>query len=435
MIQEQISEKMLKLMKDTAFVLANSADDFAKKLLAMLGEHILKEQNKKMLEGDGEIAVAKMMEAVRNGENVKTIVIPDEEIESLKSYLKECKALFAITDLKQDDAKMLMFLERDTKKVKDALTLLKSERGLITEIHPDLFLKHNEKKAVSNAKLNNVEIELFRHHAKSTKLPFAIADSNGSRTVLYNTENQKLVNDILAKVAWDLTGERGPQVRQQIEYRLEGKKEVNIAIEDAQREYYIVNSISPKNYIKITPQDFTYYKNNKEITSMKRTDPDFKEAVYTKLEGLVEPVVLKREEFNTIPSKLRDNIEKKTNIYPVGYTAVEEIERKFKETRAQEIAEMKKSLDNGYQLENASDYDNPSVSFSEFLENEIVNDGHDREHAEAAKQYMDGIECYDLNNKVNSKQLDKKIKKASDIREQQQNAKEQEEQSRDDYSK
>ena len=40
----------------------------------------------------------------------------------------------------------------------------------------------------------------------------------------------------------DLTGEHGPLVRQQLEYRIKGRQQVNIAIEDAEKEYYIVNS-------------------------------------------------------------------------------------------------------------------------------------------------------------------------------------------------
>ena len=56
-----------------------------------------------------------------------------------------------------------------------------------------------------------------------------------------------------------------PLVRQQIEYKIKGRKEVNIALSDAEREFSIIDRKNPNNYLVATADDIVYYKNNKGV--------------------------------------------------------------------------------------------------------------------------------------------------------------------------
>lgn len=47
------------------------------------------------------------------------------------------------------------------------------------------------------------------------------------------------------------------------------------------------------------------------------------EATYQKLEGLTEPVILTKNEFELNPDERQKVLESKTNVYPTGYSALD----------------------------------------------------------------------------------------------------------------
>lgn len=367
-IQEDVVRNLRNLSKELSTMLLGKTDELTSKLLLLIYNNIQKD---KTLNSSGEKAIGEMLAAVQKGEKLKNIVVPDEDVESLKPFLNKCGALYAIVDMKKDDAKMVIFLEKHSEKIQDALTLLSADRGLVNEVAPELFLKNTTDKEIGIASLDKTELELFRHHAKASGLVFGATVIDDKVKLLYTLEDKDKFYNILAKVSWDLTGEKGPLIRQQIEYRLKGRKEVNIAIEQAEKEYYIVSGNSPKNYVKITSQDYSYYKNNKEVTTISRTEPDCREAVFTKVQSLSEPVVLTKEEFEMDDKERQALIDSKTNVYPLGYSAFDEIEKKYKE--------------------NDKTIDIAAISFSEFIKETIETNGIDKAHAEAAQEYSDNI--------------------------------------------
>lgn len=367
-IQEDVVRNLRNLSKELSTMLLGKTDELTSKLLLLIYNNIQKD---KTLNSSGEKAIGEMLAAVQKGEKLKNIVVPDEDVESLKPFLNKCGALYAIVDMKKDDAKMVIFLEKHSEKIQDALTLLSADRGLVNEVAPELFLKNTTDKEIGIASLDKTELELFRHHAKASGLVFGATVIDDKVKLLYTLEDKDKFYNILAKVSWDLTGEKGPLIRQQIEYRLKGRKEVNIAIEQAEKEYYIVSGNSPKNYVKITSQDYSYYKNNKEVTTISRTEPDCREAVFTKVQSLSEPVVLTKEEFEMDDKERQALIDSKTNVYPLGYSAFDEIEKKYKE--------------------NDKTIDIAAISFSQFIKETIETNGIDKEHAEAAQEYSDNI--------------------------------------------
>lgn len=320
MIEEQVTSQMTNLGLKSAKIVAETSEDVIKALLLLLNQAIQRDKDNKLLKGDGEISFKKMFSLVEKGEQLKNLVIPDEDIEAFKVHMKNNGVLYAVNDLKKDDGKLVFYLKRDDKNMEDAVTIYQASKGLINEINPTLFLKNNTEKEVGVIKnLDEVELELFRYHANKNKLTFATIIKEGTIKVLFRESDISKVNETLKGISYDMSEEREPLVRKQVEYKISGRQQINLAINEAEKEYYIVSSKNPKNYVKLTDLDYTYYKNDKPISSLNREEVEFGNAVYEKIKGLVDPVCLTKEEFELSTRQKETIIANKTNLYPAGY--------------------------------------------------------------------------------------------------------------------
>ena len=388
-INSTVSQNMQNISLSAAKATAKTVSDVNKILLSLLLALAQKQKEEKLLNGSGEVSLKKIYEAVNKGETLKSVCVSDEDYDLFKKHLTKQGVLFATTDFNKDDSKMILFLSKDDYKVKNAISLMQSERGLITELTPELFCKtiSDNKEQMSVLKnIDKVELELFRHYALNNKLVFATVNNSENIKILFNKKDLEKVNDILKKISVDLTSSHAEMIREQIEYKLAGRQQINIAFEDVEKEFYVVDAKNPRNYLHINPEGMVYVKNGKEVTKVSRDRHDFLEQCYAKINSFSEPVLLTPEEFNLpIPQK-KKTIEHKTAIFPNEYDLVKQ-EMEKKQLRAWEIKDEKLSLDNGYQLENSSDINNPDVSYSEFLGNEIVNDQHDQEELKYAEKF------------------------------------------------
>lgn len=388
-INSTVSQNMQNISLSAAKATAKTVSDVNKILLSLLLALAQKQKEEKLLNGSGEVSLKKIYEAVNKGETLKSVCVSDDDYDLFKKHLTKQGVLFATTDFNKDDSKMILFLSKDDYKVKNAISLMKSERGLITELTPELFCKtiSDNKEQMSVLKnIDKVELELFRHYALNNKLVFATVNNSENIKILFNKKDLEKVNDILKKISVDLTSSHAEMIREQIEYKLAGRQQINIAFEDVEKEFYVVDAKNPRNYLHINPEGMVYVKNGKEVTKVSRDRHDFLEQCYAKINSFSEPVLLTPEEFNLpIPQK-KKTIEHKTAIFPNEYDLVKQ-EMEKKQLRAWEIKDEKLSLDNGYQLENSSDINNPDVSYSEFLGNEIVNDQHDQEELKYAEKF------------------------------------------------
>lgn len=388
-INSTVSQNMQNISLSAAKATAKTVSDVNKILLSLLLALAQKQKEEKLLNGSGEVSLKKIYEAVNKGETLKSVCVSDEDYDLFKKHLTKQGVLFATTDFNKDDSKMILFLSKDDYKVKNAISLMQSERGLITELTPELFCKtiSDNKEQMSVLKnIDKVELELFRHYALNNKLVFATVNNSENIKILFNKKDLEKVNDILKKISVDLTSSHTEMIREQIEYKLAGRQQINIAFEDVEKEFYVVDAKNPRNYLHINTEGMVYVKNGKEVAKVSRDRHDFLEQCYAKINSFSEPVLLTPEEFNLpIPQK-KKTIEHKTAIFPNEYDLVKQ-EMEKKQLRAWEIKDEKLSLDNGYQLENSSDINNPDVSYSEFLGNEIVNDQHDQEELKYAEKF------------------------------------------------
>lgn len=397
-INNTVNQNMQNITLATAKAAAKTASDINKLLLSLLLALAQKQKNEKMLNGSGEISLKKMYEAVNKGETLKSVCVSDEDYELFKKHLIKQDVLFATTDFNKDDSKMILFLSKDNTNVKNAIASMKAERGLISELPADLLCKNitDGKSQMSVLKnIDKVELELFRHYAQNNKLVFATVPNDDNIKILFEKNNTHKVTEILKKIAVDLTSPHADLIRKQIEYKLSGRQQINLSFEDVKKEFYVVDAKNHRNYLHITPDGMSYIKNGKEITNISRDRHDFLDQCYAKINTLSEPVLLTPQEFNLSIQEKQKLLEHKTSIFP-DYDLIrkemEKIKQKQQELRAWEIKDEKLSLDNGNQPVNSSDINNSDIPYSDFLENEIINDKHDQEELE----YLEKFEIRDV---------------------------------------
>jgi len=388
-----VSERMENIAIKTTSATTKALLSLSKSLLEVLMSIASKEASKRK---DGEIGetsidrLKQLQKGVEGGVPLGKVSVADEDYELFKKHLEKQGVLFAAYDLMNDNTKMIIYLESEAEKVQNAIISMQAERGLVSEIDPSLMIRNAEIDKSELRLFNNldpVELELFKHYAAESKLTFSVVQNGDKARVIFNKADITKALDVLSNVTWALTSEYGERIREQVEYRLAGKQERNIPFEDAQKEIYIVDSRNPANYFHVTSEKMTYYKYNKEVSSIERDRHDFREQYFSKINSLAEPVVLTPDEFSLSNKEKMRIIEKKTAVLPTDYDYLK-MQEDAKERRRWEIRDNKYSLDNSYQLENSSDMENPDVSYSEFLANEVVNDQHEtEEHNRASIEY------------------------------------------------
>ena len=322
MIEENVYNKINKIISSMLEATGNVSEAFLQVLIAIRNNQKENSLFKKMPDG----ALKEIYKKVKQGDNLMVINVPDEDSAAFDKILKKNGVLYDMSDLSTSDTKIVLFTESQEEKIKESIKMLYAEKGLLSEMDLNSFLSFSKNDKLSFlTNIDDVEIEILRHYTRSNPIAYTIThDDNNNAIIVFRTEDIENVKNALDKISQDLTSEQGPLIREQIEFRLKGKQEVNIALEEAERESYIVDKQNPKNYIAITADDYTYYKNNKNIESIPRTDKNIPEAVYTRIEALTEPVVLTKDEFFLSDREKLEVLKQKTAVYPTGYSAMTE---------------------------------------------------------------------------------------------------------------
>ena len=415
-IQEDVSKNMSEILLRISNILSQKVDSFTSWVLINLANNIEKEKIKGLETASGEAKIDKLLKGVENGHSLKNINIPDEDLESFKPFMKRTGVLWATVDLGNDDSKMICFLDNDIENMETAMKLFQADKGLITELQPSEFVLGKENKDVSLTEISPVELELFRHYAKTSGAIFAVVPNGENYQIMYEPNEKRKVAEALAKSSWDLTGEYGPLIREQMEIRIAGRQAINIAMADAEKEYYIISGRNPSNFIHVTPKDFRYYKNGKQISFNEKEAESDMVALKTRIAGLSQPIVLSKEEYEL--GNIEEIVKNQTALFPAGYNTYDEILTAHKELEKSSLKEKKFYLDNVDQSEVTSSFDNQYVSFSEFFSLESVNDENDKEHMQKVLAKLDTYKTVDTIAPRNGN-LDKLLAEASKIVERQ----------------
>lgn len=256
--------------------------------------------NRQKENGEPTGITAQMLLREQQGEKIHTMLVPDEEAAELSQLLEKHNVLFNPIEVPDDDSKVYMYMSGDTEKVADVMMLLQAERGIVSEINPSLFLENYAQEEVGTISgLDRTDLELFRGYAKQNGLVFSsvVLDGPGKYLVLYDPKDREEVQRSMGSTLWALSGKEGRQLRERYALFLKNKQEVKQALNDSTKELYIVDGKSPENYIRLSPKEFAYCKNFKTISSVSRNNPEFLARGLRVLDGLEQPILLTREEF------------------------------------------------------------------------------------------------------------------------------------------
>ena len=327
-----------------------------------------------------------------------TMKIADVDNKDFEKLLRKEGMVFSALDSTTDDYTVYVFFRKDAEKVQSAYKALMAQRGKIHELQPEMFINTMEpEKLTVLENVDPVQAELFRYFAKEHGLVFTHLPENEKRSgqILYQPKDADKARKVLLSVGWALTCEDGAKIRQQVQRYLKGRNAINRAIEDGEKELYILSNVNPGHAVRITSQEMALYKNGKVIDTMDRAAPDFYTRCMASCMAIPNAVVLTGEEFND-PSITPETLQKMPtmDLFPPDTVEVTEdgyvnnlydgFDPVREQTRINELyhlVSMKMSLDN----EGNAGWGtfNSSVSFSEFAGYEHYRDNEEREGREA----------------------------------------------------
>lgn len=325
-ITEDVSEKLLRFFLQTGSRTAESAASITASLLELAQKTHADQKDKLIMQNGGELKVQDFLKLIKSKDDLRMVNIPDEDVERFKDILTKRGVPFC-TMSTNDDVTTFVYHIKDEEKVIEGETVLTAEAGLIAELTPSIFAKEYEYEDIEVVRnLDPVEVELFRHYAKKEQVVFTVFQDKDAKTgelmmaVAFLPSAQEKVKNVLHDISSDLAGEQGEIIREQIEYRIEGRQQIGIAITDAEQETFIINKNEPSTFIKIDIETdkFQYYKRNHLISEWDRNDTD---KTFGLVNGFSEAVVLNRDDFNS--DRLQDIIREQTAIFPDEYSVAD----------------------------------------------------------------------------------------------------------------
>ena len=362
---------------DTGTTLVKGAGVLTRQSLEKLTKQSKKNKEMEMLSKiEGEVSALQLNEFAKHlGLASSTVRVATSDVKDYETLLRQNGVMYAKADVKDDDAKLFIFLTQDQDKIQNVYEVLNANRGRLTEVKPDLYIKNLAPENVRVVDgLDPVEMELFRQYARYEGLLFTALQRQDKYALVYSAEDEKKARNALLHVSWDLTGYNGARNREQVMYRLMGRSAAMISAEEGRRELYIVSRENPGNFVEITSEDYAVYKNNKKVSSVARGTPDFFTRCMAAIDGIASAVVLDEQAFHhgMTPEELEGY--HTLDLHARDYDMLLEMNE---QNSLINLAIMKSGLDDEH---NATwGLSDPSVSYSDFASYEYIMDDEERE--------------------------------------------------------
>lgn len=268
-------------------------------LIQQMREAQREKDEKKYQEKSG---LMELEEMKKRDKRLSQFTVPDEDIEHLKVLMKQQGVRYYIFDIQNDDGKIVYFPESQRELVKQAISIQSAERGLMNEVNSQAFLqahKGEEFSVIGN--LDEVDLELLRHHARKTDVVFATVGHDEKYKILTDTRNREKLERILS----EYVGKESvvSEIREQVRARIDEQKKIRASIDDPDREVYILSASNPTVYLHLSPEEFEYCKGGNQVCSVDRTEFEFRDMALTKLEAITEPVLMTKEEYDSFLEK------------------------------------------------------------------------------------------------------------------------------------
>lgn len=388
---DDIAEKLAGLLLDQTARAANFTYDtgaamvrgvgvLTKKQLEKIFEDLNKSDELRKIRGtSGEIPLVQMKEFTeRLAMQTSCCRVADSDVEEYEELLRANKVLYAKADDRKDNCKIFFVLKDDAARLADIEEAINARRGTMSYVKPEIYFRDIAPKNLQLVQgLDLVEHELFQYYARKAGLLYSEIQDQDKYTIAFAASDAQKARKALLHVGWDLTGQGGARVRQQVEYRLKGRSAMQISAMEGKREMYIASQRDPSHYVHITAMDCVIYKGANPVGSVERSDPDFYNKCMTMVGELDSPILFEPGTFN--PELTREEVAHYHNLdlHPRDYDTMVEMVR---QNELINLVAMKTSKDDEH---NATwGLWDPSVSYSEFCGDEYIMDQEEREARE-----------------------------------------------------
>lgn len=330
-------------------------------------------------------------ECEKEGSSAIKITVDKSSLPELKKWLDKQNLLYAACTPKKDNSSLdesesagkgasqlttIFFMEKDAKKVENALAIHAYQNKLINTLPPEaFFLLYDKKKDISVVDgLDYNELNVFRELAKEQGLGYTemenVVSKDGSAgktsapgtyKVVCGRENADTLMAIMRMVSWTMTGPHANDVKEKIKERFSLKEELEKIISDGVRPgtltfidgssnqvavenaKYIVNAMSPYQYIKVTAKGFHRYKGGSDAEFVAKTDPDYEEKLEDALSEYPDAVIfdaLEWEKDGLGKSNLRqEGVKKKLSVFPPNHS-LEKDEKEIRKAQKKRLEKM-----------------------------------------------------------------------------------------------
>lgn len=311
-------------------------------------------------DGVGEASFATLCKAIdkKHGEQLAYCEVPKDVYEDMaKTGILQNGALrtYSAMSSTHSDNIIIFYGSKDQEGMNSILDAMDSMYGKRSEVSKDSFEILSEDRDLYV--LDGVRPEdamLLSHLTENHEeysvepFPFTVVQQPGKDkySVVCLDEDKGKLAAAVGLVAATYTSEQGSRVLQQVQYKIKGKQERNIDIDNARKHQVIMDREFPQNHFVVTASDYKFYKNNKEVESISRKGP--LNRVYDIIEGMSAPVVIDERRYEQLSTS--ETMEALHNEgKPITLTSDRDIEIDIKQSlaqmeREQEVKEYMKGM-------------------------------------------------------------------------------------------
>ena len=138
-IDESVASQFKQLLMQMSKGVGSAVGDLGKLSLAtLIMEQNLKDKDK-VLNGAGEVSVNKLYKYAGN-EEVMHMTVADADLKDYLKHVNNQNVSYALVNCKEDNSHKIVYLGKNSEKMKNALTMFMAERKVKTEIPFSLFI-------------------------------------------------------------------------------------------------------------------------------------------------------------------------------------------------------------------------------------------------------------------------------------------------------
>ena len=149
-INEKVAERVLEMAAragsfglDVGTEVGRTAIGLTQRGFSAAYKHVSSaKEMEKLNELSGRISLNEMNTYIEKlGLKSSTVRIAATDVEEYEQLLQREGVLYAKVDIKNDNASMIMFLDRDRERIEKVTQILQARRNMVTEVRPDMFVQ------------------------------------------------------------------------------------------------------------------------------------------------------------------------------------------------------------------------------------------------------------------------------------------------------